>query len=77
MQMRLTLANPFLIFLYSLALLVFGCAIGLYWKAHPGVALCLTAVGALLTVIHDLATGLYWFWVIAKAVDNTHQNPPS
>lgn len=76
MQMRLTLANPFLIFLYSLALLVFGCAIGLYWKSNPGMALCLTVVGALLTVIHDVATGLFWFWLIAKAVGKTDHGPP-
>lgn len=73
MQMSVTLGNPILMFLYSLAILLFGCSIGLHWEAAPGVALCLAALGALVMVVHDLATGAVWFWVIAKAVSKTNQ----
>jgi len=30
--MKMSLGHPVLIFLYSLALLLFGCAIGIYWR---------------------------------------------
>ena len=76
MQMSVTLGNPILLFLYSLAILLFGCAIGLHWEATPGVASCLAALGALLMVIHDLATGAVWFWVIAKAASNLDLGTP-
>lgn len=57
MQMSVTLGNAFLIFLYSLAILLFGCAIALHCEATPGMVLCLATLGALLMVIHDLAIG--------------------
>ena len=76
MQMSVTLGNPFLMFLYSLATLLLGCAIGLHWEAAPGMALCLATLGALLMVIHDLATGAVRFWIIAKTVSNTHHDTP-
>lgn len=63
MKLYASLGNPFLIFLYSLAILLFGCAVGLHWKATPGGALCLAGLGALLMVIHDMAMGVLWFWL--------------
>lgn len=71
MGMHVRLGNPLLIFVYSLSILLLGCAIGLYWKAAPGMALCLALIGALLMVIHDLVTGILWFSVTAKMVGKT------
>lgn len=67
-KISVTLANPFLIFLWSLAILLLGCAIGLHWKGTPGTALCVAAIGAVLMVIHDMAMGVLWFVVTAKMV---------
>lgn len=53
MKMTASLGNPVLIFLYSLAILLLGCAIGLHWKGASGTACWLAALGALLMVIHD------------------------
>jgi multisubunit Na+/H+ antiporter MnhB subunit len=71
-KMTVTLGNPLLIFVWSLAMLMLGCAIGIYWKATPGMAFCLVALGAVLMVIHDMAMGLLWFAVTAKMVARIH-----
>lgn len=71
MGMHVRLGNPFLIFVYSVAILLLGCAIGLHWKATPAMALCLAVIGALLMVIHDLVTGILWFSVTAKMLGKT------
>lgn len=60
-KLSVSLGNPFLILIYSLGLLLLGCAIGLYWKATPGTAFCVAALGAILMVIHDMAMGVMWF----------------
>ena len=74
-KLTVSLGNPFLILLYSLALLSLGCAIGLYWRATPGMALCLAAIGSLLMVIHDMAMGVLWFVAAAKLF-KAEQNGP-
>ena len=66
MHMNVRLANPFLIFIYSVILLMLGCAIGIHWRAHPGTALLLAVGGAVLMVIHDLGMGFLWFLITAK-----------
>lgn len=66
MGMKVTMGNPLLIFLYSFSLFIFGCAIGLHWKAHTGTALLLVAAGSVLMVIHDLGIGIMWFVISAK-----------
>lgn len=65
-KVTVTLANPILIFLWSLAILFLGCAIGLHWKGTPATACWMAALGALLMVIHDMAVGVLWFVVSAK-----------
>lgn len=57
----MTFANPILVFIQSLALLLIGCAIGIHWRTSAVV--WIAACGALLTVIHDLLEGLVWFGV--------------
>lgn len=65
-KLTVTLANPLLIFVWSLAMLLLGCAIGLHWRTTPGMALCIAALGAALMVLHDLGMSLVWFTVTAK-----------
>jgi hypothetical protein len=76
MGMRVTLGNPFLIFIYSLALLLIGCAIGIHWRTSPCVAVCLALLGALLTVIHDTATGFLFFWTFSKMQARGQRSQP-
>jgi len=66
MKMEMKLANPLLIFIYSLSLLLLGIAGGIYWHPTPSVAVGLAAVGGLLMVLHDTLTSLIWFWIAAK-----------
>lgn len=73
-KMTVSLGNPFLILLWSLAMLLLGCAIGLYWRATPGMAFCVAALGAVLMVIHDMAMGVLWFTVSAKLFAQARQD---
>jgi hypothetical protein len=73
MKMTASLGNPFLIFLYSLAILLLGCTISLFWKATPPVALCVAGLAAALMVIHDLAMGVPWFRVTARIFAKTQR----
>lgn len=62
MRMQMQLANPALIFINSLVLLLFGCAIGMHWSKSPGIAVC----AALVMVIHDLIAGFIWMGITVK-----------
>jgi hypothetical protein len=66
MKMQATLANPFLIALYSAALLLIGCGVGMHWAHTPATALWLCIAGGALMAMHDLATGVLWFWLTAR-----------
>ena len=66
MHVRVRLANPALIFIHSLALLLVGCAIGIHWSKSLGTAVWITICAALLMVLHDLLEGLIWFGITAK-----------
>jgi hypothetical protein len=65
-KMHVTLGNPFLIAIYSAALLLIGCAVGIHWAHTPATALCLAIAGGVLMAVHDTATGLIWFWLTAR-----------
>jgi hypothetical protein len=65
MKMHATLGNPILITVYSIALLLIGCAIG-RWAHPPATALWLAIAGGVLMAIHDTATGVLWFWLTAR-----------
>ena len=58
MKVEMQSGNLLLVFIYSLSLLVIGCAIGMHWRRSPSVALCLTILGAALFVLHELVTVL-------------------
>lgn len=60
-EATMKLGNPILIGVYSLALLAFGAAIGCRWGQTPHYVILMIVIGALLMVIHDLATGILIF----------------
>lgn len=64
MKMEIRFGNPVLIFLYSSALLLFGCAIGMYWIKTPSIAIKFAIIGAALIVIHDTTMALLAFLAI-------------
>jgi hypothetical protein len=53
-NIHMQLGNPFLIAIYSLALLLIGAAIGAKWGHNPHLALWLVVLGAALMVAHDM-----------------------
>jgi multisubunit Na+/H+ antiporter MnhB subunit len=73
-KITVSLGNPLLILIWSLAMLLLGCVIGMHWKATPGTAFCVAAVGAILMVLHDLGMGLLWFVASAKLLDNARHD---
>jgi hypothetical protein len=68
MKMQATLANPILVTLYSAALLLIGCGVGVRFHRSLPTALWICGAASILTAIHDLTTGLVWFWLTAKWV---------
>ncbi len=66
MKMQVTLANPFLIAIYSASLLLLGCAVGMHWAHTPGTALLLAVVGGVLMAAHDLVMGTLFFVLAAR-----------
>jgi hypothetical protein len=66
MQMRATLGHPILITLYSAALLLIGCGVGVRFNHSLPTALWICGAASILTAVHDLATGFVWFWLTAK-----------
>ncbi len=66
--MTMNLGDPLVIFVYSVSLLLFGCAIGIHWHSSPGAAVGLAFVGAALMVLHDTLTSLIWFLIAATWV---------
>ena len=53
-KIHMQLGNPFLIAIYSLALLSIGAAIGAWWGHSPHVAIWMVVLGAGLMVAHDM-----------------------
>jgi|GEM_PF-6256964 len=70
MNLEMRLNNPILIFLYNLALLLFGYAIGIHWHAAPTVALGLAFSGVALMMLHEMLTAILWFRGTATCVEN-------
>ena len=59
----LQLGNPFLVAIYSLALLLIGAAIGARWDCKPHVAVWLVVLGAALMVAQDILSYSIIFFV--------------
>jgi hypothetical protein len=56
-NIRISLGHPILIFVYSLALLLGGCAIGMHWDQSRTSAIWIAVAAAALMVVHDTFTG--------------------
>ena len=74
-KLTVTFANPFLIFIWSLAMLSLGCAIGIHWSTTPDMAFCVAAIGALLMVIHDMVMSVLWFMAAAMLLKAQQGGP--
>ena len=57
-SIRISLGHPVLIFIYSFALLLIGCGIGMCSYQSRGSAIWIAVAGAALMVVHDTFTGL-------------------
>jgi hypothetical protein len=66
MKVRVTAGDPILIFIYSLALLILGGAIGIRWGATWG-ALRVALIGAALMIVHDWILTVILLWRAAKS----------
>jgi len=53
-NIRISLGNPVLIFVYSVALLLIGCAIGMHWYQSRASAIWIAVAAAALMVVHDM-----------------------
>ena len=71
MKMSVTLGNPILIFLYSLALLVSGGAIGIRWGASWH-SMRFAVLGAILMIVHDWMAEFVWSCKTAKLLGAIH-----
>jgi hypothetical protein len=58
-EMTVRLGHPVVIFIHSLALLLIGCAIGMYWHPSHSTAIWVALCGALLTVINEMISGFF------------------
>jgi hypothetical protein len=78
MEMKITFGNPILIFVYSLALLLLGGAVGIFWRTEPITAFSIALLGASFMVIHDTFMTSIWIWVAARWVQAVRdQNKPT
>jgi hypothetical protein len=68
MRMQVTLGHPILIAIYSAALLLIGCAVGVHWYHALPTAFWLCVAGGIFMAAHDLVTGFVWFWLTARWV---------
>jgi hypothetical protein len=75
MEMKVTFADPFLIFIYSFSLLLMGDAVGVFWRREPVTAFSIALLGAASMVLHDSLMTVIWCWIIARwmqSVSNRH-----
>jgi hypothetical protein len=70
-EMRIRLGNPGLIFIYSLALLLIGSAIGMHCHHSCITTFWISVLGAALVVVHDIISGLIWFVFTALWIRST------
>ena len=59
-EIKVGLGNPLLIFIYALALLLLGCAIGMHWHQSHATAIWVAVCGAVLVVINEMISGFCW-----------------
>jgi membrane protein YdbS with pleckstrin-like domain len=79
-NVRISLGNPVLIFVYSLAILLLGCAIGMHWYQSRASAIWIAVAAAALMVVHDMLTGLLFASLTFRRFQKEQRagrNPPS
>jgi len=79
-NVRISLGNPVLIFVYSLAILLLGCAIGMHWYQSRASAIWISVAAAALMVVHDTLTGLLFASLTFRRFQKEQRagrNPPS
>lgn len=73
---HMSLGHPILILLYSLALLLLGCAIGIHWHDSPWGASKVAFLGAMLMIIHDWMTTTAMFWIAMRRLRKSIKRLP-
>lgn len=74
-NIRISLGNPFLIFIYSLAILLAGCSIGMHFCQWRSSAVWLAVASAALIVLHDMLTGLLFASLTFRRFQKEQRNP--
>jgi branched-subunit amino acid permease len=73
-NLRISLGHPVLIFIYSLALLLIGCAIGMHCYQSRASAIWIAIAAAALIVVHDMLTGLIFAFLTVRRVQTQQRN---
>jgi hypothetical protein len=70
----ISLGHPVLIFVYSLVLLLIGCAIGMHWYQSRACAIWIAVAAASLMVVHDMFTELIFASVTIRRLRRQDQS---
>jgi membrane protein YdbS with pleckstrin-like domain len=73
-DIRISLGHPVLIFIYSLALLLVGCAIGMHWYQSRASAIWIAVAAAALMVVHDMLTGFMFAALTLRRFQREQRN---
>lgn len=73
-DIRISLGHPALIFIYSLALLLIGCAIGMHYYQSRASAIWISLAAAALTVVHDLFTAFLFSLLTLRRFQKGQRN---
>ena len=73
-EMNVQLGHPVLIFIYSVALLLLGVAIGMHWHQSRSVAIWMAISGAVLMVIYESISGFIWCCFTASWIYKTRRS---
>lgn len=73
-EVRIPLSNPLLVFIYSLSLLLAGCAIGMHWYQSRASAIWIAVAAASLMVVHDMFAGMIWCSAISGLLRKLPRN---
>jgi hypothetical protein len=65
MKMEMQSGNLLLVFIYSLSLLLIGCAVGMHWRGRLRWRFASRYWAPALFVLHELVTVLLWFGATA------------
>ncbi len=66
MKRSVSLANPFLITIYSASLVLIGCGVRMHWTHTPETALWPWMASGVLMAAHDSVMAILFFWLTAR-----------